>query len=273
MKKKIFVLVATTLALSSPLSVLAECQHNNDQWEVLYKADCEDEGVETRYCSVCHEYQRRSIPKTAHVFSNWKVSEKATKFSEGTLSRYCIYCDEEEYKTIPKKKMTKAEKKVKKVVDSFYSAAKKYDVKKMRKCFVRGSDLKVFVEYKQMASFCKKYNKRLRYEFRSLSVKRNRATVKVYCRYPDASFAVEKALIENKYYFLDYPDDSAADFRNAVYKDILFNIDYDDDFSLWGETITFKLVKKGSSWKIEKPNFKMTDSINCGYESGYKYAF
>lgn len=66
MKKKIFVLVATTLALSSPLSVLAECQHNNDQWEVLYKADCEDEGVETRYCSVCHEYQRRSIPKTAH---------------------------------------------------------------------------------------------------------------------------------------------------------------------------------------------------------------
>lgn len=35
MKKKIFVLVATTLALSSPLSVLAECQHNNDQWEVL----------------------------------------------------------------------------------------------------------------------------------------------------------------------------------------------------------------------------------------------
>ena len=153
MKKKIFVLVATTLALSSPLSVLAECQHNNDQWEVLYKADCEDEGVETRYCSVCHEYQRRSIPKTAHVFSNWKVSEKATKFSEGTLSRYCIYCDEEEYKTIPKKKMTKAEKKVKKVVDSFYSAAKKYDVKKMRKCFVRGSDLKVFVEYKQMASF------------------------------------------------------------------------------------------------------------------------
>ena len=42
MKKKIFVLVATTLALSSPLSVLAECQHNNDQWEVLYKADCED---------------------------------------------------------------------------------------------------------------------------------------------------------------------------------------------------------------------------------------
>ena len=39
-------------------------------------------------------------------------------------------------------------------------------------------------------------------EFRSLSVKRNRATVKVYCRYPDASFAVEKALIENKYYFL-----------------------------------------------------------------------
>ena len=114
MKKKIFVLLATTLALSSPLSVLAECQHNNDQWEVLYKADCEDEGVETRYCSVCHEYQRRSIPKTAHVFSNWKVSEKATKFSEGTLSRYCIYCDEEEYKTIPKKKMTKAEKKVKK---------------------------------------------------------------------------------------------------------------------------------------------------------------
>ena len=36
MKKKIFVLVATTLDLSSQLSVLAECQLNNDQWEVLY---------------------------------------------------------------------------------------------------------------------------------------------------------------------------------------------------------------------------------------------
>lgn len=86
MKKKIFVLLATTLALSSPLSVLAECQHNNDQWEVLYKADCEDEGVETRYCSVCHEYQRRSIPKTAHVFSNWKYLKKPQNF----LKEHCL---------------------------------------------------------------------------------------------------------------------------------------------------------------------------------------
>lgn len=273
MRKKTFVLLATTLALSSPLSVLAECQHNNDPWKVLYEADCEDEGVETRYCSVCHEYQRRSISKTAHVFTNWKTSEKATKFSDGKLSHYCVYCYKEEYRIISKKKMTKAEKKVKKVVDNFYSAAKRYDIKKMKKCFVRGSDLHVFTEFKQMASFCKKYNKRIQYEFKSLSVKKNKATVKVYCHYPDASSAVEKALTENKYYFLDYPDASGAEFRKDLYKDILFNIDYDDDFSLWGETITFKLVKKGSSWKIEKPNFKMTDSINCGYESGYKYAF
>ena len=37
MRKKTFVLLATTLALSSPLSVLAECQHNNDPWKVLYR--------------------------------------------------------------------------------------------------------------------------------------------------------------------------------------------------------------------------------------------
>ena len=85
MKKKIFVLVATTLALSSPLSVLAECQHNNDQWEVLYKADCEDEGVETRYCSVCHEYQRQSLKQLMFL-----VTGKYLKKPQNFLKEHCL---------------------------------------------------------------------------------------------------------------------------------------------------------------------------------------
>ena len=100
MKKKFFILLATTLTLSSPLTALAACQHNNDPWNVEYDADCEDEGLEIRYCSVCQEYQKRLIPKTDHIFSKWKVSEKATKFSKGEALRYCINCGEEEYKTI-----------------------------------------------------------------------------------------------------------------------------------------------------------------------------
>lgn len=273
MKKKFFILLATTLTLSSPLTALAACQHNNDPWNVEYDADCEDEGLEIRYCSVCQEYQKRLIPKTDHIFSKWKVSEKATKFSKGEALRYCINCGEEEYKTIPKKKMTKAEKNVKKVIDTFYSAAKKYDVKKMQQCFVQGSDLKAFIELKDMASFCKKYNKRIRYKFRSLSIKKNKATVKIYCTYPDASLAIENALRNNMYYFAYHPYASDQDLLKAVYKDMLFNIRHGGEsfFSLEDVAITFKLVKKGSSWKIEKPNLQIHDSINCGYESAYRY--
>ena len=126
MKKKFFILLATTLTLSSPLTALAACQHNNDPWNVEYDADCEDEGLEIRYCSVCQEYQKRLITKNGFIFLvNGKYLKKATKFSKGEALRYCINCGEEEYKTIPKKKMTKAEKNVKKVIDTFLLCCQK----------------------------------------------------------------------------------------------------------------------------------------------------
>lgn len=45
--------------------------------------------------------------------------------------------------------------KVEKTINTFYSAAKHYNVKKMKSCFTKGSLLKAFVTMKEMAAFCK----------------------------------------------------------------------------------------------------------------------
>lgn len=247
--------------------------HEWDNWYIIADPDCTDPGEKVRYCNVCYERQCVPIPPHGHVMGNWKITKKPTKYQTGIQKRYCSACDYEESKTIPKLKINTKEKNIIKTINNFYSAAKNYNVQKIRSCFIKGSDFKAFVEMKEMAKFCKKHNKKIKYEIKSISIKGSKATVKVRCTYPDADLAIYDAMEDNMYYFFYHPNASDRTFLKAVYKDILYYSKYIYGIPLENVTVTFPMQKKGNSWKIQKTNLKMIDSVHCGYESAYRSVF
>jgi len=249
--------------------------HNWGSWNIYVEPDCCESGLKDRQCSVCYKRETLDIPPTGkHTFEKWYTDEKATVSSKGLRSRYCSVCDYVETESIPKIKLSKNGKKIAKIINNFYSAARKYDSKKIKNCFVNSASVKTFVEFKEMAKFCKKYNKKLKYDILSIKVNGRNATAKVRCTYQDAYFAITEALKSNMYYFLYYPDATGSEFRKSVYSDILFYLHFDDTEMFENETtITFELCKKGKTWKIKKPTTKIYDSIHCGYETAYRVVF
>lgn len=249
--------------------------HDWGAWDIYIEPDCSEPGRKDRLCRICNKRETVDIPPTGqHAFKKWQIDKKATVSSNGLKSRYCSVCYYEETKVIPKIKVSKNGKKIVNTINTFYSAARKYNVSKMRSCFLDKKKVKVFEEFKEMAKFCRKYNKKIKHEVLSVKINGTKATAKVRCSYQDAYFAIAKAMEDNMYYFLYYPNATGDEFRKTVYKDILFYLRFDNTEMFENEaTITFELCKKGKFWKIKKPTMKIYDSIHCGYESAFRTVF
>lgn len=162
--------------------------------------------------------------------------------------------------------------KVEKTINTFYSAAKHYNVKKMKSCFTKGSLLKAFVTMKEMAAFCKKRNWRIDYEIKSIKINGRNAVAKVYCEYPYAYDAFKDAFFMLTIHIMNNPNLSDRQMQQYAHRQALKYL------KIWGlsteeDTIIFRLKKVGSKWKIKKSSVAILDSIHCGYESAYRDYF
>lgn len=89
-----------------------------DDWKVIKKPTCENNGQEVRYCNICGEItDSRIIPKTNHVKSIWYVTKDPTIYSNGTKIIMCdIYGKVLQSQVIPKLPSTKQLKFTKKSI-------------------------------------------------------------------------------------------------------------------------------------------------------------
>lgn len=163
-------------------------------------------------------------------------------------------------------------KNVQTTVKKFYNAAKVYNAPRMKSCFVNPDDLKAFVTMKEMANYCRKQNKKLKYTIRSTKVKGKSATVKVRCTYKNAYDAMYYSFDDAVFYKLIHPYCSERELQINQYKELLSNV------KIFGvpmntKTITLNLKKVNGKWKISKVTRSILDSINCNYESAYQDYF
>ena len=207
----------------------------------------------------------------SHVWSEWMVDQKPTIFEEGISIQYCINCFDENVKEIPKLKMTSSQKQVKKSVDRFFKYAKQYNTSKLAKCFTKPSSVKLFVENNYMASYFKKYNKRISYELKSIKVSGKTATVKLSYKYPDR-YSVFMTAFENAvYYQIENPNASESQLMKYLYERICKHSKVGIDYN-YGN-LTLKLKKSGSSWKIASFSSKINNLIHSNYIKAYNDYF
>lgn len=163
-------------------------------------------------------------------------------------------------------------KKVQTTVKKFYNAAKVYNAPRMKSCFVNPGDLGAFETMKEMAGFCRKKNKKLKYTIRSTKVKGKSATVKVRCTYKNAYKAMYYSCGDAVMYQLFHPYCSERELHINQYKGLLDNVKY-FGVPMNTKTITLNLKKVSGTWKISKVTRSILDSINCNYESAYQDYF
>lgn len=257
------------------IAKIPKTKHKWSSWYLEYEPDCCSRGMETKHCNICYDEKHRYIPKTNHKWGKWRTIKKATVLKKGKKKRTCSYCDKVSKKSIPKKKGTKAERKSLYTVKKYLSAAKHYNVKKMDKCFAKKSKKYGFPTKKNIVGIYKKYNKKMKWKLLSISGGKKQKTVKakVYC--VDFENAIYNACYNSMVwgfkkwgYNLESHADKIADrivknFKKRVKK---------QKNKYRTKTATFKLAKKGSSWKIKKRNKSMCDLVLGNFWKGQEDA-
>ena len=78
------------------------CNHVYGSWDVVRRADCENDGLKVRECSKCGNTEDELIPVTEHEFSSYTVTKAATCKETGIKTGVCVNCDKEATEVIPK---------------------------------------------------------------------------------------------------------------------------------------------------------------------------
>lgn len=251
--------------------------HTWGDWKITKAAGCSTTGSQNRSCKYCAKTQYEEIPALGyHTWGAWKTGQKATYSSSGYKIRYCTLCDESETEDIEKLSVTKTQKAVKKTVDNFFSAAKKYNISKIKKCFSNPKNLKLFESKKYMAKFFKESNWDLDYAITSIKVNKKSATVKVKCTYYDYYNVFLYSFDDVVSYIAKNPKASSAQIDKYQYKrtvkweNKLIDYAYDDPIH---KTITIKLKKIGKTWKISSYTKSMDNVIHRNYRKAYNAYF
>ena len=253
--------------------VIKGTEHQWGAWETLYLPDCMSTGLKVRYCDKCDKCEEIIIPKLDHTYGRWQEEEAATAFYNGLIVRDCIYCNHEQAKVTPKLKTinikNKNEKEISKYVMKFFSYAKKYDIKKMRSCFSCQSIM--FSNKKYMAAYVRNSNKKyLKYAIKSISInkKKGTAVVKVYCQYQDSYSAYVDAMDDVVKYLNRHLKASHKTIDKYQYKRTAY---YNKKYwpTIENKTITLKMKKIKSKWKITSYTKSLNNAIHCDYQRAY----
>lgn len=261
------------------LTVPATGKHIWSKWWTEEEPDCMNTGLSMRECSQCYKTETKKIAKNPkkHSYSSWMTVKKATAFSTGTAERECYICQAVQKKSLAKLKTvsasTKEQKAVKKVISNFFTYAKKYDTKKIKTCFASPKKVKLFETKKKMASFYRSSNKgSLKYAFKSFSVSKKTATVKVYCRYQDTYWPAFYSVADADSYLILHPKTSNTKIDKYQYEQIVkWNKKYTKQYS--DTTLSIKLKKVGKSWKISSYTKALNNAIHGNYQDAYDYYY
>lgn len=247
--------------------------HDWSDWELLKNPSCTSDGADGRFCIDCLAEETRSIPDYGgHKFGKWRTIQKSTIFKYGKKAQYCSRCDYRKTKRIPKLKKSKAQTQVISMMKNYFSAAKKYNTSKLKSFYLTPSKAKLFIQKKYTAKFIRKYNKYLKYDFKSVSIKGNSATVKVSCRYYDATNTFYNSMDDMFKYILRNGGKTTGKEDYIQYKSMVrWNKYFGKEYTT--KTITFKLRKRGGKWKIQTQTQAILNMLHCNYQTAYNDYF
>lgn len=162
--------------------------------------------------------------------------------------------------------------KIKSTVNSYFKAAKKYDVKKLNKyandtTSYNPSELN---EYSSLRSYLKSSNKSLKYSIKKVSVNNNVASVTLKCKYLDSSTVYEYAfgnilLFSFANIGKNYSKKTLNKKINAIFKE---SINYSKNIHPKKyKTKTFKinLIKENGNWRIKTVTYDLANSVTANY--------
>ena len=255
------------------LTVPATGRHTMGAWKIT-KPTCVSKGRKTRKCTICG-YSENVVLSAAqkHKYGSWKTVTAATRYITGKKVRSCSVCGRKDYQTIAKLK-TKASKdeiNVKKATDSFFSALKKYDIKKLQKCFATPKKVTLFAKKKNVAKYIRTHNKSLKYQIQDIKVSKKTATVTVSCNYFDAYSQFYDSFDDCVSYMIKKKRVSDSALDKYQYNRLLH---YDKtEHNYVTAKITLKFKKVGKNWKLQNPSTALYNAMHCNYTKAYNDYF
>ncbi len=72
--------------------VVSQHTHVFGEWTVEQQAGCEEDGKQTRYCTICREEESRAIEATGHSFGEWYEITSPSCTANGGEERKCANC-------------------------------------------------------------------------------------------------------------------------------------------------------------------------------------
>lgn len=167
--------------------------------------------------------------------------------------------------------------KAQKVVKTYINSTKTYNIEKMNKCFKSTPKNAFFISKKEMAKYCKKYNKNTTYKIKSTKIKGKSGVIKVSVTSPNCYDIFYSAIDDSFSWIYEYmlehgkePSDSKANaylMKRINYYTQEYGVGYKT------HTVTFKMSKTKKGWKIKSATRSIKDIANCQYEKAYNDYF
>lgn len=250
-------------------------KHTWGDWKVEMEPTCSSSGWQCRRCSVCFQEETQDLPSNGrHVWDDWVTDRSASYNHSGQQHRSCNLCDAGEFRTLPQKVADSKQRKIINAVGKYFSAAKKYNPKKLNKCFAKKTSGSFFStsSRKYMVQYLKKQNKDIKYDIQSVSVSGKTATAKVKVTYTDAYKVFYRSFNDAVNYSISHPGISNSAFHNYFSKQLKNNTRR-YDVKIRTRTIKFSYKNIKGKWKISKNTLAIRDIANCRYEEAYKDYF
>lgn len=232
-------------------------------WEEVSGFYCNTERVFQRECAFCEKVETRRIPATQHKWGKWEIVEKPTYFEKGYKERECSVCYKYEYKYLKKKKFTKQQKKARSVVTKYFKAAKKYNVRKMNKLFIKKGGYETYPKNKKVAKIIRKCNKKkLKYKLIAISGHGINYHLTYSVTFPDLGKEAYKASFSAH----QFEKERGYKKSKKIKKFVKLSKKYK------GKThtlkVTFNLVKIKKKWRIAKRTDRMVNIASALYPQG-----
>ena len=241
--------------------------HKWGDWYISYEPDdCSDKAMMERDCMCCPKEQYYYFQMYPHKWGKWKIYRKSTAYVKGEKYRICHFCENEDSKTLPLRKITKNEKKARKVVNKYMKAAKNYKVKKMNSCFAKKPKTYGYPTAKIDWVF-KKHNKKIKWEILNIKPKGKRIDVKVRVTRPDLYSREFNAMYDALVWAWDKWGTNAQYHGKETGLKALHKFNKrakKGKIKTKTQTVTFKMIKTSKGWKIQKKTRTIVD-IATGY--------
>lgn len=199
---------------------------------------------------------------------NWDYygKKQPTGFKEGYYIYECPKCSYMKFVSIPKRPLNKKEKKAKSIITKYLKSAKKYNIKKMNKCFYDKECSLKYPTNKKIAKIFRTYNKKkLKWRMIGGLGKGAHYTLKYEVELPFLGEAAYKASFKSHKYEGEYGYSK----KKKIKKFLKYAKKYrGETFSCY---VKFSVIKTKKGWKIHNKTRKMVNISTCLYLVGDEY--